>query len=225
MNKTFGQNDPEIFDYVYDLLNLEDKVLEDIKLRSDKAGLPPIQVGAADARHLEILARSVGAKKIVEIGTLGGYSGVCLARALPQNGKLFTFEYEPHHAAVATESFRRADLTNKVQIYVGEALKNLTQIESEGPFDLVFIDADKVNYPAYGAWALRNLRMGGLLMADNTFAWGHIAEKTLSGTAEENQSVEALRDFNKMIAQGKAFRTTMLPTGEGLTLAVKVNEP
>src|SRR5262249_52086334 len=155
--------------YVEELLEPEDAILREIRDRSAQEGLPRIAVGPFDGRHLEVLARMAGARRIVEIGTLGGYSGVCLARALPPGGKLDTFEYEPKHARVAEESFRRAGVADRVRIHVGPAIDRLPEIEPEGPFDLVFIDADKGGYPAYLAWATRNLRVGGTVVADNVF--------------------------------------------------------
>ncbi len=150
--------DSSLFAYAHETFRPEDEVLAEIRVRAEKAGIPAIHVGAFDGLHLEVLARMAGARKIVEIGTLAGYSGVCFARALPADGKLYTFEYEPMHAEVAGESFRRAGVAEKVSTFVGPALSNLPKIEGEGPFDLVFIDADKENYPHYLEWAHRNLR-------------------------------------------------------------------
>jgi caffeoyl-CoA O-methyltransferase len=150
----------------------------------------------------------------VEIGTLGGYSGVCLLRGMP-DGHLHTFELSESHAAVARESFQRAGVATRATVHVGPALANLPRIEAEGPFDLVFIDADKVSYPAYRDWAAKHLRVGGLLLADNTFAWGGVETSTEEGPA-------ALRRFNKAQAEDARFRSTIIPTAEGLTGGVKV---
>jgi caffeoyl-CoA O-methyltransferase len=141
-----GQNDPAIRRYLEDVLGPEDAVLAEIRERSAREGLPEIAVARFDGRHLTVIARAIAARRIVEIGALGGYSGVCLARALPADGRLHTFEHDPHHADVARESFRRSGLAGKARVHVGPALENLPGIETEGPFDLVFIDADKGNY-------------------------------------------------------------------------------
>ena len=222
MNKSYSNMDPAISDYVCELYAREEAPMKEIRMRAAKAGLPDIHVSMMDGLHLEILARASGAKKAVEVGTLAGYSGVCIARALPGNGKLYTFEYEPRHAEVARETFKKAGVSNKVQILVGTALKNLKKIESKGPFDFMFIDADKVSYHAYLDWAAKNLRVGGVFAADNTFGFGFIAkpEKINDGWRAEN--VRALRKFNEIVARHPRFRTTILPTGEGLTAGVKV---
>src|SRR5947208_11946485 len=141
----------------------EDAVLQEIRERSQKAGLPEIQVGSMDALHLEVLTRAAGAAKAVEIGTLGGYSGTAIARGLADGGRLHTFELEPQHAELARESFRKAGVLDRVRIHVGPALERLPECEADAPFDLVFVDADKESYPAYLAWAARHLRVGGVV--------------------------------------------------------------
>jgi caffeoyl-CoA O-methyltransferase len=146
---------------------------------------------------------------------------VRLRRPKHRRDKLYTFEFEPRHAEVAAESFRRAGVSAKTEIFVGPALANLPRIEKHGPFDLVFIDADKVNYPGYLAWAKRNVRVGGAILADNTFAWGMIGDERFD-SPEDEAAVLALRRTNREAAEDPAFRATLLPTGEGLTLAVRI---
>jgi caffeoyl-CoA O-methyltransferase len=221
MQKIFGQNDPRIAQYASDLFRPEDQTLAEIRQRAAESGLPPIHVGQMDGLHLEVLARMSGARKAVEIGTLAGYSGVSLLRGMGEGARLYTFEYEPKHAEVARESFKRADLAGQVELFVGPALSRLPEIERHGPFDLVFIDADKVNYPGYLAWAADHLRVGGVVLGDNTFAWGTIADDKFED-AEAEVAARALQRFNHEAARGGRFRATVLPTGEGLTVAVKV---
>ncbi len=221
MQKDFSHaSNPAIAQYVQDTFRPEDAVLREIRERSLREGLPEIQVGSMDGLHLEILVRASGAKKAVEIGTLGGYSGVALLRGLQPGGLLHTFEYEPKHAEVARESFAKAGFASQVRVHVGAALENLPKIESEGPFDLVFIDADKLNYPHYLEWAAKNLRVGGLLIGDNTFGFGMIADSKFEDR-EDEEAILGLRAFNDKAAHGGRFRATILPTGEGLTVAVK----
>ena len=216
MKKQYGAGSEEKIEaYVEEVFKPEDAVLREIRERSDAAGLPQIQVGGMDALHLEILVRACAAKKAVEIGTLGGYSGTAIARGLSPGGKLHTFELESKHADVANKSFTRAGLADKIQIHVGPALQRLKDIDAEGPFDLVFIDADKPGYPAYLAWAAHNLRIGGVVLADNTFSGGQVADGT------DEKSV-AIRAFNRELAQGGRFRATLIPTGEGLSFGVKI---
>ena len=174
-----------------------------------------------DGLHLEILTRASGAKKAVEIGTLGGYSGVCIARAMGPGGMLYTFEADKNHAAVAQESFARAGLKENTEIFIGPAIKNLNLIEKYGPFYLVFIDAYKENYPNYLKWAADHLKLGGLLLGDNTFAFGMLADETFENS-EDATTVRSIRLFNEAAARSGRFRATLLPTGEGLTLAVKI---
>jgi caffeoyl-CoA O-methyltransferase len=222
MDKSFAATANEkIARYVTDLFKPEDGLLAEIRSRAEAAGLPAIHVGRMDGLHLEVLTRAIGARKVVEIGTLAGYSGVCLARGMGPQGKLFTFEFEPKHAEIARETFKKAGVTNQVQLFVGPAIDNLHKVEAQGPFDLVFIDADKVSYPQYLQWAAEHLRVGGVVLGDNTFAWGGIADDTFED-AEEEAAVRALQAFNREAALGGRFRSTILPTGEGLTVAVKV---
>jgi caffeoyl-CoA O-methyltransferase len=218
MNKSFGNDDAALERYVQATYAPEDDVLREIRERSRRAGLPDIQIAPLDARHLEVLARLSGAHRAVEIGTLGGYSGVCLMRGLGQGGELDTFEREPLHARVAEESFRRAGFSGRVRIHLGSALEGLRALEGKGPFDLCFIDADKESYPAYLAWAGRNLRSGGLVIADNAFLFGALGDD--DGTP--SPGLVAMREFHDRLARGGEFRATVLPTGEGMALGVRV---
>lgn len=215
MKSYFGGREEKLVRYLTRVFQPEDEHLKETRERSQKAGLPEIQVGGMDALHLEVLTRAVGAKKAVEIGTLGGYSGTAIARGLGKGGKLHTFEIEPRHAEVALESFRKAGVADRVQVHVGPALERLPDVEDEAPFDLIFIDADKEGYPTYLAWAAHYLKVGGIVLGDNTFAFGEIADGRSAGA-------EAIREFNRELAQGGRFRSTLLPTGEGLSLGVKI---
>lgn len=220
--KGFGQSDPDIVAYAMDLFQPEDEVLARTREMAESHGLPPIQVGAFDVRHLEVLVRMTNAKKAVEIGTLGGYSGIAIARALGAGGKLHSFELEPKHAEVARNAFEKAQLAAVVVVHVGPALENLPSIEKEGPFDVVFIDADKLNYLRYLEWAMNHLRVGGVAIADNTFAFGEIHRA--SGVEPKREKiVNALREYNRAVATSARFRATILPTAEGLTVAVKIS--
>lgn len=218
--KGFGQGDPALAAWAARVYAPEDEVLREIRERSAAAGLPSIQVGAFDGLHLEVLARACRARRAVEIGTLGGYSGVCLLRGMGEGGFLHTFELEARRAEVARESFARAGLEARVRLHVGPAAERLRDVEADGPFDLVFVDADKLGYPAYLAWAEEHLRDGGVLLADNTFGFGHVHEERPAG--ESAEAMAALRAFSDRLARGGRFRATMLPTAEGLSLGVKV---
>jgi caffeoyl-CoA O-methyltransferase len=214
--KAFGQGDPALWRWAEEVFRPEDEVLREIRERSIREGLPAIAVGRFDGLHLEVITRAFGALKAVEIGTLGGYSGVCLLRGMGTHGVLHTFEASEKHARVAAESFRKAGVAQRVHIHLGRALETLREVEAEAPFDLVFIDADKVSYPAYLAWTAEHLREGGVVLADNAFGFGEIH---LPGGDEGRK---ALREFNRELAQGGRFRATMLPTAEGLAMGVKI---
>jgi caffeoyl-CoA O-methyltransferase len=216
MEKGFGQGSVELARWAEGVFAPEDAILREVRERSIREGLPPIQVGKFDGLHLEVIARATGAKKAVEIGTLGGYSGICLVRGMGPEGVLHSFELEPHHAEVARVSFEKAGIASQVRIHVGMAADTLTRIEKDGPFDLVFIDADKESYPRYLAWAGEHLRVGGIVLGDNAFGWGRVLNPGDDG------SLAALLEFDKKLAQGDRFRSTMLPTEEGLAMGVKI---
>ncbi len=218
--KEFGQGDARLAAWAEAVYRPEDRTLRELRERGLGAGLPPIQVGPMDGLHLEVLARACGARKAVELGTLFGYSGVCLARGLPPGGRLHTFERDPRHAALAREAFERAGVAERVTIHLGRALELLRGIEGEGPFDLVFIDADKRGYLDYLAWAEEHLRVGGMLLADNTFGFGWVHDPASAG--EDREEIETLARFSERLAHGGRFRATILPTAEGLSLGVKV---
>lgn len=219
MVKAYGQSDQRLAEYAEATFLPQDDILREVLKRAKEAGLPEIHVGPMDGLHLEVLTRAAGAIRAVEIGTLGGYSGICIARGLAAGGKLFTLEAEEEHADVAREAFELAGVADRVEIIVGPALDNLPQLADEGPFDLVFIDADKENYPGYLNWAAAHLRVGGLAIGDNTFAWGGIPD---AETRRTSHSANALHVFNEHMATGGRFRATILPTGEGLTVGVKI---
>ena len=220
IDKGFGQGSVELARWAESVYQPEDEVLEEIRERSVREGLPPIAVGRFDGLHLEMFARMIGARRAVEIGTLGGYSGVCLLRGMGPDGELNTFEMDDTHARVARESFRRAGFEARASVHVGPAAEMLPRIEQKGPFDLVFIDADKVGYPTYLAWAEEHLRPGGVIMADNAFGWGGVADPDYAG--DNAPSIRGLREFSMRLARSGRFRATMIPTEEGLAIGVKV---
>lgn len=218
--KGFGEGSAAIAAWAEAAFRPEDRVLREIRERSLAEGLPAIAVGKMDGLHLEVLARACGARRAVEIGTLGGYSGVCLLRGMGPEGLLHTLERDPRHARVARETFEQAGVASQVRLHLGPALEGLRAVEPQGPFDLVFVDADKRGYPDYLAWAEAHLRVGGVLLADNAFGFGHVHEAEPAG--EDPESMAALRRFAERLVQGGRFLATMLPTAEGLAFGVKV---
>jgi predicted O-methyltransferase YrrM len=192
--------------YIDDLFAREDEALTAAVADSRAAGLPDIQVSAGQGKFLYLLARLLGATRILELGTLGGYSTLWLARGLADGGKLVTLEYEPAHARVAAANLARAGLADKVEIVVGAALETLPGVieRADAPFDLVFIDADKVNYPNYFAQIMRGVRGGSLLLADNVVRGG----KVLSPKGDV--SAQAACDFNAMLAADDRLEAIIL---------------
>lgn len=225
--KAFGQGDPDLAVYAEQLFEPVDEVLAHFRERSRTAGLPEIQVGPMDGRHLEILSRMIRPQRAVEIGTLGGYSGLCIARGMPASGVLHSFEKNELHARVAEENLEFARKAGhlpadfKFKIQVGSALENLAKIEGDGPFDLVFIDADKPSYPAYLEWSVNNLRVGGAVIGDNTFAWGEV-HRSHEKSGNDLKQVGSLHEFNVRVAHHPRLRATIFPTAEGLTVGVKL---
>jgi caffeoyl-CoA O-methyltransferase len=219
MNKPFGNDDPALAAYVARTYAPEDEVLREIRERSSRAGLPDIQLAALDARHLEILARTCQARRAVEIGTLGGYSGVSILRGMGPDGVLDTVEIDPEHAKIARESFRKSSFGTRARVHVGSAAKMLPRLASHAPFDLCFIDADKEGYPGYLDWAAQNLRPAGLVVLDNAFLFGNLAKKPIGKAAVE---IAAMQKAHDMLAHGGRFRATVFPTGEGLAVGVKI---
>ncbi|MEO5590267.1 MAG: O-methyltransferase [Gemmatimonadaceae bacterium] len=209
-------------EYINATLIGADEILEAAGSASDDAGLPSIQVSPAQGRLLNILARLLNARRILEIGTLGGYSTIWLARALPPDGALVTMEIDPRHAAVAQSNVRRAGLADRVEILTGNALDLLPELErrNDAPFDLFFIDADKASIPAYFASALRMSRAGSLILVDNVVRGGAVID-----AASEDRSVQGVRRLNEMIAAESRVSATVIQTVgikgyDGVTLAI-----
>jgi caffeoyl-CoA O-methyltransferase len=221
MSKQFGNDDPRVADYLIRTYHPEDDLLLDVRARVAQAGMPNIHVSPLDGRHLEIVARAVGARRAVEVGTLGGYSGVCLLRGMGDEGVLHTVEIDPRHAAVARETFQRAGFPvgQRAHVHVGAGRDVLPTLTAHGPFDLVFIDADKESYPLYLDWAAQNLRKGGAVLGDNCFLFGHLTDPP---TGENATSIKAMRAFHDTLAKSGLFRATVIPTGEGLAWGIRV---
>ncbi|MCU7820880.1 O-methyltransferase [Kitasatospora sp. DSM 101779] len=165
-------------DYFTEVLIGADPVLDAAQQAADAAGLPRIAVSAPQGKQLQLLAETLGARRILEVGTLGGYSAIWMARALPADGRLVTLEIDPVHAEVARGNLKHAGFAEVAEVRLGPAAETLQELANEGadPFDLVFIDADKPGNPVYFAWALRLTRPGSLIVVDNTVRGGKVAE-------------------------------------------------
>jgi caffeoyl-CoA O-methyltransferase len=196
----------EIDAYVEDLFSTSDDTLEAALRDSRRAGLPEINVSPNQGRLLQLLTEIAGARRILEIGTLGGYSAIHFARALPDEGTMISLEIDEHHAGVARNNLERAGLSEKVEIRVGDAHDLLSSlIESdEGPFDVIFIDADKESYPEYLDASLRLARSGTLILGDNTIRGGAVLDP-------KDSTARATREFNERIARDPRLSGVVLP--------------
>ncbi len=202
----------------------DDRVLAAALEAAAAGGLPQIQVSPPQGRLLTLLARIAGARRVLEVGTLGGYSTICLARALPKDGEVVTLEVDPHHADVARANIERAGLTNVVEIRVGRALDSLGDLEREnrGPFDFVFIDADKVNSPGYFEWAVKLGRPGTVIVVDNAVRRGTVVD-----AQSTDPDVVGTRTVLESMGRDSRVTTTVIQTVgskgyDGFALAVVV---
>lgn len=209
-------------DYINSQLAPSDSVLDAARKASAAAGLPDIAVTPSQGKLLHLLARSQNARNILEIGTLGAYSTIWLARALPADGQLITLEFSPKHAEIARANIARAGLSDKVELREGPALETLPELAVEGvaPFDLIFIDADKENNANYFAWALRLSRPGSLIFIDNVIRDGAVADATST-----DPMVQGVRRLNELLAkETRVIATTIQTVGskgyDGFTLAL-----
>jgi caffeoyl-CoA O-methyltransferase len=195
-----------IDDYIQNLFAPQDEALEAAVRESQRAGLPEIHVSPNEGKLLRLLAEMTGARRILEIGTLGGYSAINLARGMAEDGRLISLEIDERHAEVARQNVERAGLAGKVEIRVGDARELLAKVaeSGEGPFDLVFIDADKEGYPEYLEWALRLSRPGSLILGDNTIWGGAIIDP-------QDNSTRAIHEFNEKIARDPRLSAIVLP--------------
>ena len=195
--------------YIGNLLGDEDAALKGALKSMKDAGIPAINVSANQGKFLQVLARLKGAKKILEIGTLGGYSTIWLARALPADGHLITLELEQTYADVARQNIIKAGLDPVVDIKVGKAMESLAALdaEDEGPFDMIFIDADKPPYAEYFEWALKLSKPGTLIVADNVIREGKVLEND-----HEDERVTGVQRFNKVVAANKQVTATIIQT-------------
>ena len=200
---------PPILDYVNRVHADHDGALAQAFAVPD--GIPAIQVGPSEGKLLYLLLRLAQAKRVVEVGTLVGYSAIHMARALPPGGHLWSIEFEPKHAEVARDNVARAGLADRVTIVVGAGRDVLPTLAGHGPFDAVFIDADKISYDFYGRWAVEHLRPGGLVLGDNAYLFGELMEDTDRG--------RAMRAFHELVAT--TCDSTCVPTPDGLVVGIK----
>jgi predicted O-methyltransferase YrrM len=204
----------EINEYITNLFAREDDLLRELRDEAVRAGLPPISVPPETARLLQVMLRAIGATSVLEVGTLGGYSAIWMARAMGKSGRVLSLEIEPAHAAFARRYIDRAGLMDVVEVRVGPALKTLPALDGR-KFDAVFLDADKEPLPTYLDWALRLLRPGGLVIADNTLRGGQVADPSA-----DDAQLRGIREFNRKLATHPRVTGIVIPIGDGVAVGV-----
>lgn len=204
-------SDPGVLAFVERLHAPHDAALDRAFDAPAAHGMPAIQVAPSEGKLLGLLLRLVGARKVVEVGTLAGYSTIHMACALPPEGKLYSIELDPKHAEVARANIEAAGVGDRVEVRVGPGAQVLEQLSALGPFDAVFLDADKEGYPVYAAWASEHLRSGGILIADNSYFFGQLMA--------DNPSAQAMRRFHEQLPAH--FDSVCIPTPDGLVLGIR----
>ncbi len=176
--------------------------------------MPEIMVGQSEARFLSLLVQLTGAEKIVEVGTLAGYSAISMAQHLSDHGHLWSIENEPKHAEVARQHIAQAGLSERITVICADGLDGLAQIVQHGPFDMVFLDADKERYDQYQIWAEDHLRVGGVLLADNAYYFGHLLDET-----DDAAAVRRMHERTSL-----SFQSVCIPTPDGLMMGMKTRK-
>jgi predicted O-methyltransferase YrrM len=201
--------------YVRQLFAVEDAALQAARARHQSAGLPAIHISPEEGKLLSVLLHAVGARRVLELGTLGGYSGVWLARALPEGGRLTTIECDPTHAAAAREAFADAGGSDRIDLHEGDAREILTTLEPG--FDAVFVDADKEPMADYYHEGMRLLRVGGVLLGDNATYHDRVADPE-----DDAPDVRGVREFNALASTDERLAATIVPIRDGLLVGIKL---
>ena len=201
-------------EYIAGLFAREDELLASLREEADRTGLPPISISSDEGRLLQVLLSSIQARTVLEVGTLGGYSAIWMARVLPPDGHLVSIEIEPAHAKFAERYIGRAGLSDRVEIRVGRALDVLPSLDGE-KFDAIFIDADKEPLVTYFEWGLRLVRPGGLIIADNALWGGRVYDDSV-----DDEKTRAVREFNRRMAADPRVLGIIVPTHDGVAVGV-----
>ena len=215
----FEKNYPDLDTYRREVFAGEDDLLKRLMPDAIQKGVPAISVSPESGKTLYLLSKLIGAKKILEFGSLAGYSGIWLARSLPETGKFITLEVEEKHAEITRANYATAGLSDKTEVRVGPAADLMSGVVRDGPFDLVFIDADKENYPTYLEFALPNTRIGGLIIADNANGHGRVHE-----LLDEADGRSGIKRYNERVANHPGLISNIIPVGGWLAVSM-VMEP
>jgi len=203
-------------EYIVSLFAPEDELLGGLREEADRTGLPPTAISADAGRFLQVLLRSIGAKRVLEVGTLGGYSAIWMARALPPDGVVVTLEREERHATLARRYITRAGLASIVDGRQGRALDILPSLDGQ-EFDLVYLDADRAPMATYYEWAMRLVRVGGMIVAHNVLLGGRVAD---NASRSDDEDLRAVRAFNARVAGDHRATSILMPAYDGFIVAV-----
>ncbi len=206
-------------DYIRKLYAPQDELLQTIEQALSDIDMT-MQIGPEEGKMLQLFIGLYGVKNVVEIGTLAGYSAIWMARALPEDGHLTTINKDATHIKLAKQFIAHSEVANRITMLEGDAKNVLPTISTDTPIDMVFIDADKISYNDYLDWAEKNVRTGGLIIADNTLLFGMVAKDETGDVAPTTW--ENMRRFNERLADSSRYFSIMIPTEEGLTVAVKL---
>jgi predicted O-methyltransferase YrrM len=207
--------------YINSLFSVEDELLQKVRERCTSDEKVGMQVSPYEGQWLHWFCKVIGARKVVEVGTLYGYSALWMARALSKDSQFWGLELNIDHAHIAEGFLQQAQLECDWKVMQGEALSSLEQLQSEGPFDLIFIDADKAGYTRYLDWAEENVRKGGLIIGDNSFLFGQIYEDHTSAEEKENERLRVMQEFNQRLSNKSRYTAHLMDTQEGMTVAMK----
>lgn len=206
---------PDLDTYRREVFAREDELLKCVMPGAASQGLPRISISPESGKTLYLLAKAIGARRILEFGSLAGYSGIWLARALPVDGRFVSLEVDQKHAEVTRTNLAAAGLADRTEVRVGEGAVLMRDVADEGPFDLVFIDADKENYPLYLDFALENTRVGGLIVADNANGHGHVHESLDAGDGRRG-----IQEYNRRVAEHPGLVSNIIPVGGWLAVSL-----
>ena len=211
----------ELNKYVVENFSAEDDFLRNLVAESLAEGIPPISIAPEQTAFLQVLLRSIGARRVLEVGSLAGYSAIAMARALPADGELIACEIDASFAAFIERKAHEAGLAGVIRVVHGPALLSIATLPREPRLDAVFIDADKINYVRYLDLVLPMLRVGGLIIGDNALAWGHVAD---ADPDFEPQNVIAIREFNERMSTHPQLQSALVPLGDGMVIGIKLRD-